>query len=247
MKRFYKTADVAEVEGGWQARLDGRAIKTVRGSSQIVPARALAEALAREWAEQGEEIDPARFVMRDMADFAIDMVQPDPAATIAALARFAESDTLCYRADPDEPLFTRQQQEWEPLLAAIEAREGISFTRVSGIIPRAQPAETLAHLRALLAGFDHFTLAALQTIASLAASLSIALLALEDGADAPSLWRAANLEEEWQAELWGRDDEAEERRARKREEFLAAVEFVRLTRFSPPSRPPVVPLRSRRG
>lgn len=230
MKRFYDTVDVGDIDHGWQVRLDGRGIKTIKGSPQVVPTRALAEALACEWAEQGEEIDPARFVMRDMADFAIDLVQPDPAATIATLIRFAESDTLCYRADPDEPLFVRQQEVWEPLLAAIESRDGISFTRVSGIIHRAQPGQTLARLRQRLASHDHFTLAALQTMASLSASLCIALLALEDGADPASLWRAASLEEEWQADLWGRDHEAEHRRAQRQEAFLAAAEFARLAR-----------------
>lgn len=230
MKRFYENVDVAEVDGGWQVRLDGRGLKTIKGSQQVLPSRPLAEALAREWAEQGEDIDPAQFVMRDQADFAIDVVRPDPAATIATVARFAESDTLCYRADPDEPLFEIQQREWEPLLAMIEQREGVSFTRVSGIMHRPQPPQTLDGLRESLNGHDHFTLAALNTMASLTASLCIAMLALDDDAEPASLWRAACLEEEWQADLWGRDPEAEERRARRRDDFIAASNFVRLLR-----------------
>src|SRR3546814_2937957 len=125
------------------------------GGAQIVPTQALAAALAREWEQQGDEIDPARFILRDMADFAIDQVAPDPAAAIATLLRYAETDTLCYRADPvlrqaqdDRALYARQQAEWEPLLQAIEAREAIRFRRVSGVMPRPQPAETLERLRA---------------------------------------------------------------------------------------------------
>lgn len=226
MKRFYKEVAVAPVDGGFRVTLDGRGIKTPRGAAQVVPSRALAEAMAAEWAGQGEEIDPARFVFRDVADYAIDVA----AGAVPEILRFAESDTLCYRADPDEPLYARQRELWEPVLTALEARHGIRFERASGIVHRPQPPETLAKLKALLEGFDPFTLAALNTLASLAASLTVALTALEDGADAEALWAAANAEEDWQAEQWGWEWTAEEKRALRLAEFSAAMEFVRLAR-----------------
>src|SRR3546814_17399327 len=99
------------------------------GGAQIVPTQALAAALAREWEQQGDEIDPARFILRDMADFAIDQVAPDPAEAIATLLRYAETDTLCYRADPEDALYARQQAAWEPPLRAIEGRAGVRFRR----------------------------------------------------------------------------------------------------------------------
>jgi chaperone required for assembly of F1-ATPase len=227
MKRFYREVAVEKVEGGWRVTLDGRAIKTALGAPQIVPTRALAEALAAEWSQQGEEIDPHTFPRRDMADYAIDIVRADRAAAIGKLMAFAETDTLCYRADPDEPLYRRQQEIWEPLVTALEAREGIRFDRVSGVIHRPQPQASLDALCARLGTLDDFTLAALQTMASLCASLCIALEALEANADAEALWSAAHLEEEWQAELWGRDAEAEARRDKRWLEFLEAFRFVR--------------------
>ncbi|MFM6830700.1 MAG: ATP12 family protein, partial [Novosphingobium sp.] len=137
MKRFYKDVTLLSEEGGHRVALDGRGIRTQGGRAQIVPARSLAEAMATEWADQGETIDPARFAFRDMADYAIDVVPPDRAAAIAGVLRYAETDTLCYRADPDEPLYPRQREVWEPLLLAAEARWQVRFVRVSGIIHRA--------------------------------------------------------------------------------------------------------------
>ena len=235
MKRFYKqvtTAPDGMGDGaGWRVLLDGRAIRTVAGRAQILPTAALAEALAGEWRDQGEEIDPLAFVYRDMADYALDVVAPDREAAVSALLRYGETDTLCYRADPEEPLYRRQQELWEPVLARAEAAFGVRFRRVSGIIHRPQPPETLEALAAHLAGLDDFTLAALRNLASLAASLSIGLLALEaapDGVEA--LWDTANLEEDWQAELWGKDYEYIELRARRREAFHAAARFAALAR-----------------
>lgn len=230
MKRFYREAAVEPAGDGWRVALDGRAIKTARGAAQVVPTRALAEALAAEWAGQGDEIDPAAFAMRDMADYAIDVVRADRAEAIGRLLAFAETDTLCYRADPDEPLYRRQHATWEPLVIALEAREDIRLERVSGVIHRAQPPASLARLRERLESLDDFTLTALQTMASLTASLCVGLAALEEDADPAALWAAANLEEEWQSELWGRDAEAEARMKKRGDEFARAREFARLAR-----------------
>lgn len=232
MKRFYRSVDVAPAEQGWRVTLDGRAIRTAGGEAQIVPSRALAEAMAQEWADQGEEVDPSRFILRDLADYAIDVVNRDKAAAVADLLRYAETDTLCYRADPDEPLYAPQTQAWEPILRATEDRHGIRFERVSGIIHRPQPAETLARLGDVLVERDAFTLAALKTLASLAASLAIALAALDESADADALWDAANFEEDWQARQWGHDALAQERRERRRQAFIAARAFALLARGS---------------
>ncbi|MDT9013219.1 ATP12 family protein [Novosphingobium sp. APW14] len=230
MKRFYKEAQAAPVDGGWQVQLDGRGVKTAGGLPQIVPSQALAAALAAEWAAQEETIVPAGFVLRDMADYAIDVVAPDPAALRGGLLRYAETDTLCYRADPGEALHRRQLERWEPLLAAAETRDGVRFTRISGIIHQSQPPETLERLGDRLERLDPFTLAALNTLTSLACSLVIGLAALEPGGDAGALWIAAELEEEWQAEQWGRDAEAEERRARRAKAFADAAQFAALVR-----------------
>jgi len=230
VKRFWKEVTVAPEGDGWRVLLDGRGIRTAMGQPQIVPSRALAEALAAEWAAQGEEIDASAFGFRDMADVAIDLIAPDRAAALAEILPYGDTDTLCYRADPDEALYKRQLAVWEPLLAAAEARWQVRFTRVSGIIHRAQPAETMARLGELLAGESAFSLAAVKVMASLAASLVIALAALEPDADAAALWDAASLEEDWQAELWGKDALAEERRERRLAAFAAAIRFAALAK-----------------
>lgn len=230
MKRFYKEVTVAQTDGGWRALLDGRGIKTAGGRLQVVPTQALAEALAAEWSAQGEEIDPALFHLRDLADFAIDAVAAQSEQVLDELLPYAETDTLCYRADPDEALHKRQLEVWEPLLTDVEARLGVHFVRISGIVHKPQPEATLTRLRQELEAQDAFSLAALKMLASLAASLTIALEAIRPGSDVEALWNAANLEEDWQVELWGEDWEAAERRAARLEAFKLAVGLANLTR-----------------
>lgn len=228
MKRFYRDVTVEQAGPGFAVRLDRRPIKTAAGLPQTLPNRPLADALAGEWDAQGEEMDLALFRFRDLADYAIDIIGIERSAALGKLIAFAETDTLCYRADPDEAVFRRQLEVWEPLLTDFEAREGIRLERVSGVLHRPQPPETLQKLHVRLNALDEFTLAGLHTVTSLAASLVIGMGALKPDADADLLWSAANLEELWQAELWGQDAEAQARLAKRRTEFGNGVEFIRL-------------------
>ncbi|HET9630627.1 MAG TPA: ATP12 family protein [Novosphingobium sp.] len=228
MKRFYKEVTVGQRDGFWHVLLDGRAVKTVGQRPQALPTQTLAEQLAAEWSAQGEEIDPATFLYRDMADYALDVIAPDPAQAVRDLLPYGETDTLCYRAEPGDALRREQDLVWEPLLRTAEARHALRFERIGGIMHHPQPPETLVRLEALLGALDPFALAALRNLAGLAASLVIGLSVLDGAASPEELWTAASLEEDWQAERWGRDAEAEARRAHRREVFLAAAQFARL-------------------
>jgi chaperone required for assembly of F1-ATPase len=233
MKRFYTTVTAELTEAGWRVLLDGRGIKSVAGRPQLLPTRVLAEAMCLEWADQGEEIDTARFFLRDLADYAIDVAGTGRDPLIRGLVAYAETDTLCYRAEAGEPMRERQEAVWEPLLSMTEHRWDVHFERISGVMHQPQPLPTIVRMRKVLAAQDNFTLAALNTLTSLAASLVIGLAAIEPDADARALWSAANLEEEWQAELWGKDAEAEARRARRYGAFESAMTFARLARENP--------------
>ena len=230
MKRFWSEAVAAPAGDCWQVLLDGRPVKTQGGSPQVLASLPLAQALAGEWGAQGATVDPDSLPLRDLADYAIDVVAAGRAAAIAQLLRYGQTDTLCYRADPEEPLYARQQAVWEPLLVAAEARWDVQFSRISGVIPAPQPSETLARLERVLTAHSDHALAALVTLSALAASLVIALAALEPGADVAALWNAAELEEDWQAEQWGQDAEAQARRARRTASFTSAVKFAALAR-----------------
>lgn len=228
MKRFWTDVTVAQADGGFRVALDGRALRTPRGAPQVVPTRALADALAAEWRAQGEVVDPRRLLLRDLTDLALDVVVADRADAVARLVPYGDTDTLCYRADPDDPLYRHQLALWEPVLAAAERRLGVRFERTSGVLHRPQPPATLARLRERVEGESAFTLAALLTMAPLTASLTTALAALEPDADIPALFAAANCEEDWQAEQWGWDGDAEHHRAARLAVFTAAARFARL-------------------
>ena len=236
MKRFWTAVTSTPADGGWQVMLDGRGMKTAAGAQQIVPTAALAEALAHEWTEQGETVDPTRFRHRPRVDHAIDVIALDPNPTDRRRCSPTPRPTRCATAQsPTMRLWRRQREIWDPLADAVARREGVTFEAVSGILHRPQPLATLARLRERLSAFDPFALAAMQDMASLATSLIVALAATEPDADVEAVWDAANLEEDWQAERWGRDAEAEARRDERRAAFMTAHELWRLSQSADPS------------
>lgn len=229
MKRFYTKVALQDVGDGWQVTLDGRGVKTAGGIPQTVRPMALAKALADEWEAQGDELDPTTLPLRDMVDYALDIVSSDSNGVIDTVLSYGDTDTLLYRADPDEPLHARQQEVWDPLVTAFEAEHGVTMTPISGVMHRDQDPQTMATLRATLNRFDPLALAGVEMMASLAASLIVALSATRTDTDPLELWAAASLEENWQADLWGRDDEAEKRRSKRQAAFLKAREMTVLS------------------
>ena len=73
---------------------------------------------------------------------------------------------------------------------------------------------------------DAFGLAALSVLVTTTGSLVLALLLADHGWTPDAVWSAATLDERWQAEQWGTDEEAEVRLAGLRRSFDAAARMV---------------------
>jgi chaperone required for assembly of F1-ATPase len=229
MKRFYKEAAAAESGGGdLLILLDGRPVMTPARRQLALPSAALAEAVAAEWNGQGEKIDPRSMPLTGLANAAIDRVGPDPAAFACSLARYGESDLLCYRAEGPDSLVRRQAEAWDPLLTWARRRFDADFTLVEGIIHRPQPAETVERLARAVEARDPFELAALSPLVTISGSLIVALALAENAVEVAEAWAAATVDEAWQSEQWGADDLAAAALDARRLEFEAAWRFLQL-------------------
>jgi len=228
MKRFWKEVAVVPGDGGHGLLLDSRAVRTPGRAALALPNPALAEAVAREWREVGETIDPRAMPLTGLANAAIDRVAADPARFAAGLAGYGESDLLYYRADGPEPLVARQAAAWDPLLDWARGRYDVHFETVAGVMHHAQPPATVTRLGEAVAALDTFRLAGLSPLVTVSGSLVAALALLEGAADADTVWRASQVDEDWQAEHWGEDSLAVQARETRRRDFDAGARFLGL-------------------
>jgi len=227
-KRFWKTASASAAEGGFAVLLDDRRVMTPAKSPLVLPSRALAEAVAAEWQAQADKVDPATMPMTRRANAAIDKVTPQHAEVAAMLAEYGGSDLLCYRAGHPAELAARQALEWDPLLDWAAREFGARLVVTNGVMPVEQRPENLIELTRKTHAMDPFSLAGFHDLVAISGSLILAFAAVQGYQKPEDLWRISRLDEDWQAELWGRDDEAESAAARKRQDFLDAFRFVRL-------------------
>lgn len=225
MKRFYASVTIEPQGSGFALLLDGRPVKTPGRAPLVLPGIAMAQAVAEEWAGQGEEIVIASMPMTGFANAAIDRIAPDPARFVSDIAAYGETDTLYYRADAGDPLAARQQNDWEPILNWAENRYDIRLIRIAGIVHQPQSSHSLSRLTGVVSAFDPHVLAGLSTMTSIGGSLVSSLALLEQVFDSETIWRAVCLEELWQEELWGTDSDAEKTRALRRTAFDDAFRF----------------------
>lgn len=228
-KRFYAQAGFAETEGGFALTLDGRTAKTPARKPLAVPNARLAERLATEWASQETVIDPARMPLTRLVNSAIDGVADRRAEVAEDLAAYAGTDLVAYRASEPERLVTAQAAAWDPVIDWAREALGARLILSEEVMHVDQPDTSIAALRAAIDRIDSpFTLAALHAMTTLTGSLLIGLAVVNGRLTADEAWEAAHVDETFQASVWGRDEEAEERLAKRREDFEAAATLATL-------------------
>ncbi len=236
MKRFYREVGTEAADGGHAVLLDNRPIRTPARKLLVVPTAALADAIAAEWDAQGEEIDRRAMPLMRMAGTAIDDLAGMRDQTADAVARYAETDMVCFWASEPQRLVERQQATWRPLLDWLEATYGAPLSVTSDIHVQSQPPASLTVLRRQVHGLDNFRLVPLSVATGTAGSLVIGLALVTGRIGAAQAFDAAQLDETFQIEEWGEDEEATRRRAGVREEFDAVERFCRaLSDAGPPS------------
>ncbi len=227
-KVFRSEVTVVEAEDGFAVRLDGRPVRTPGKQLLAMPNRPMAEAVAAEWEAQEETVDPRTMPATRAVNSAIDKVAPQHGEVAALIAAYGETDLLCYRADGPKALAERQRIGWDPLLDWAADVLDARLKPVAGVMPVDQDAGALAALSRHVVRHDNFGLTALSDLVGLSGSLVLGL-ADEMGRLAPAeAWDLSRLDETFQAEQWGADEDAEAAAAVKREAFFFAHRFAGL-------------------
>ncbi|MEL6619577.1 MAG: ATP12 family protein [Pseudomonadota bacterium] len=221
-KRFWTEATVDKGAAGWTVLLDGRGIKTPAKAPLVLPTAAMARAVAAEWAAQEGEVDPLSMPFTRTANAAIDKVAVQRTEVADMLAAYGDADLLCYRADAPEELVTRQADVWDPYLDWAADVLGARLSPRTGLMHESQDAAALQTLSDRTHALTDFELAGFHDLVSLTGSLILGFAAAKDMTSLPEIWAASRLDEIWQAEQWGVDEEAEATQKVKQKAFFHA-------------------------
>lgn len=227
-KRFWKLVEIGDAEGGFAILLDGRTVRTPGKKQLVAPTRAAASAAAAEWEAQEEHVDPAAMPVTRFLNTAIDRVQTNFDEVVADVAAYGESDLLCYRASAPEALRTRQAEAWDPPLAWAAETFGARLILTEGVMHTPQPAASTAALAQAVGDHAPYSLTALHDLVALSGSLVLGLAVAARALTAEEAWGVSRVDEDWQVEQWGVDEDAAATAAIKRAEFLFAAGFLKL-------------------
>jgi len=227
-KRFWTDVTIEKQEGGFAVGLDARFVKTPAKAPLVVPSREMAKAVAAEWHLVDEKIDPTLMPFTRSANAAIDKVSVQFNEVAMMLAAYGGSDLLCYRAESPEELVARQCAGWDPLLDWAQATYGARLATTVGIMPVSQGDQALAALTEPLLAASPFELAALHDLIAMSGSLVLALAVTQGRLTALDSWDLSRIDETWQAEQWGADEDAMQVAKVKQTAFLHAAEFYQM-------------------
>lgn len=229
-KRFYKDVGVGTAAGGFAVTLDGRSPRTPGQTPVVVPQRVLAEAMAEEWAAQGEFIDPKVMPIVRLVNSAIEAGEERLGALRDEIVKYSGNDLLLYRADTPRELVAEQERVWDAALVRIARHFDISFQPTIGIVHQPQPAATLARLGQSLAGTNLIEIVALNSLTGITGSGLLSIALREKLMTPEEIWAAAHVDEDYNVRLWGEVEEATERRVKRRLDFDAAVRVLEMVR-----------------
>ncbi|PCJ10085.1 MAG: ATPase [Rhodobacteraceae bacterium] len=224
-KRFWEQVQVTESEGRFGVELDGRPVKTPAKAGLILPTRAMAEAIAVEWRAQKDAVNPHTMPCTRTANAALDKVRAQHGEVANMLADYGDSDLLCYRAESPVELVQRQNNHWNPALDWAATELGVRLHRRCGIRHQPQDTKALQSLRAKVQALSAFQLAAFHDLVSMSGSLILGFAAAAGWRSAAEIWTLSRLDELWQEEQWGPDEEAQAQAEIKRLAFLHAKRF----------------------
>ncbi len=228
LKRFWTDTTTSATADGYAVLLDGRGVKTPAKTPLVLPTLALAQAVAAEWDAVEDAVDPSVMNFTRSANAALDKVSTQHAEVAGLIAAYGENDLVCYRADGPAGLAARQAQVWDPILAWGETQFGTRLSKTTGVMPVDQPADAVASLRQAVFAQSAFALTALHDLVSLSGSLLIGLAAQKKAFDLAHLWAASRVDEDWQIQQWGDDEEAADQAAKKESAFHHAAKFYAL-------------------
>jgi len=234
VKRFWDEAAIRSDADGHVVVLDGRPVHLPGGGVLRIRPLPLAKAIAAEWqaagGTKGGEMSFADTPLTRLAGTALERIAPNPDPTVDAIARYGETDLLCYRADSPAKLVERQTRNWQPWLDWVADAYGAALRVTSGVTHVRQHHDAITALRRAVAGLDAYALAALGIAVPALGSLVLGLGLAAGRLDAATAHALGALDELFQEEEWGVDVESQRRLRAVAEDVALAERLLILTR-----------------
>lgn len=228
IKRFYDAVSFCAKSDRYVILLDGRTAQTPKRNPLSSPSEKLALAVAEEWDSQQSTINRSSMPLTGILSAAIDGGEAVLSECRQDVINYLGSDLLCYRADAPRALVSRQAEQWDPFIHWFNEAFGQTLIVTTGIVAVQQSDATLRVVDDALIHETTEAIHALRIATALSGSAVLALALWKSAFDKNEIFNASRVDEQFQAERWGADEEALLREDRLRREFLSIAQFMAL-------------------
>ncbi|MDG2242019.1 MAG: ATP12 family protein [Rhodospirillaceae bacterium] len=228
-KRVYTSVAVVNEAGGFGISLDGRPLHTPGRTKLETSSESLAKVIAKEWDDQVEYFDPTSMPLTKLLNTALDRISPNMEAVVEDLLSYLDTDLLCYRADGPAELVERQNSVWQPILDWLADTHSVILSVGAGLMPLSHLEKSHIQAEKVVSALNTIELTTVQAVAGLTSSLSLGLALVNGKVSGAEVAAAATLDEVWQMEKWGEDQEALDRITNLAGEVRSVEKFLKLS------------------
>ncbi|KAI9218579.1 hypothetical protein BC828DRAFT_388234 [Blastocladiella britannica] len=230
LKKFWRAVTLAEEKDGWQVLLDGRKVRTPKGTPLVVARdqTMLAHLVSAEWEAQEKllraySLPLTSIIVRSLDDLNDAEVRRE---TIDKLMKFLQTDATCYLQEHPQVLVDLQETHWVPLVDWARKRFGVELRTTTSLLAPAQPAATTATLRAHVETYSPLQLSAFERAVLTSKSFVIGLALVEGAVSAEEATAAASVEVQAQIDVYGEVEDAHDVDREDLQRTLASTALV---------------------
>jgi chaperone required for assembly of F1-ATPase len=227
MKKFWKTVEVSELTtNSYQILLDKKILKTPMQNDLIFTNYRISYETSLEWDINSEVLDTDEMIFFGIFSTAIDRIVNDRFLYINEIMKFVDTDLICYKADKPDELVELQNKHWDPILLIIKNYIDEEIKVFTGIMPGKQNIQVHNKIKKLIHNFSNIELSILHRLTNIIGSIFISLCVIKGDILKKNICQLCFLDELWQAENWGVEEEAAKKRDKVFKELKKIITLV---------------------
>ncbi len=227
MKKFWKIVQVKKKSiNSYEILLDDKILRTPLKKKLIISNAKIAEEIYKEWNQDTNFIDTDNMIFYGIISTSIDKIYINRKLYIDDMLHFIDTDLICYRAENPDDLVRLQSKNWDPIISKVEKYINNKIAVFNGIMPVGQNKVIKNTITKSLTKFSDLEISVMHRITNITGSIFLALCVLKNDIIKKDVFELSYLDELWQAQNWGYEEEASRNRKKIKNELNRIVYFL---------------------
>ncbi len=221
---YHEVTVVKAKKGNYTVNLDGQELQSTN-SVVMFPNESFACEVAKELGKLTDNLSFSDLPITRRTLAAYDRVTPNRNKIDDIVLNIALTDVICYRAVNQPDLNVIEKEKWDPLIKWVDQEFALKFSVAIGVIPIAQPTNTVSKLKNLIQKYNDLQITAISELAVSTCSLIVTLAMIKRKVSVSEALSLVSLEESYQIHRSTEKIDINKRQETVQQELREAIEF----------------------